>query len=91
MSTNPQEPRPRHPRRRRDPRTRSQTVVRPASAEGAAQAAAVKPPPSTAQARRSEETGASVLYLYVLSDLKLTGIFMATVIGLLIVLWIVLD
>lgn len=93
MSTNPQQPRPRHPRKRRDPRARLQTAAKPASSESATTEATAgrTPQPATTPARRSEATTASVLYPYVLSDLKLTGIFMAVVIALLVVLWIVLG
>ncbi|GEM_PF-2070086 len=93
MSPNPHQPRPQRPRRRRDPRTRFQTVVRPEEAAGAATESSPeqssRPSPSPTSPR-PEETGGTILYPYILSDLKLSTALMAGVIALVIVLWIVL-
>lgn len=91
MSPNPHQPRPRHTRRMRDPRTRFQTVVRP---EGATESPAESspgqspPPPSP---RRADAPEGTILYPYIISDLKVSSLLMAGAIILLIILWVLLK
>lgn len=92
MSPNPHQPRPKRPRRMRDPRTRFQTVVRPEEAAGSAAGS----PPETSPRRptpppRTDTPEGTILYPYIISDLKLSSLLMAGMIILIVVLWLVLK
>lgn len=76
----------------RDPRTRFQTVVRPEEATGSpAESSPETSPRRPTPPPRTDTPEGTILYPYVISDLKLSSLLMAGVIVLMIVLWLVLK